>query len=444
MKKVNLALKEKLIHRDNLSIRVAQTRADWDLAHHMLNEEHSLGAGKEAGDRLCQFVMEDGQIAAIMIWCASAWHLADRDQYIGWDPVTRSKRLKLVVQLRRFLVLEKTRRPNLASCALALGMRELPDSWFEHHGYRPLMAESFSDIESHHGTVYKATNWKYIGDTKGFSQDHTDYYVPNGRPKKLWLKEFRPKAPALMCNHELPEDCKKAETRGGGPTSPLPAVTLKTLRDAFLQVPDPRRPQSRRYHLPGLLGLIALGLLMGGRDVLDIWRKVEDLNESQRYAIGLRRRDKETKKLIMPSYDTLNNILKTIDPVAYAEALTAWLQANQGLLPNSLALDGKSVGNAQFGMIITLCRHEDGRPVGMIPANGKKEDCEVSEARSLLENPTVNLAGSLITADSLHNKTPTIQSILRKGGDYLIATKDNTKRRKKNSKQALSGTPFLK
>ena len=25
-------------------------------------------------------------------------------------------------------------------------------------------------------------------DTKGFSQDHTDYYLPSGRPKKLWLK----------------------------------------------------------------------------------------------------------------------------------------------------------------------------------------------------------------------------------------------------------------
>jgi hypothetical protein len=31
---------------------------------------------------------------------------------IGWDPVTRSQRLKLVVQLRRFLVVGKTRRPE--------------------------------------------------------------------------------------------------------------------------------------------------------------------------------------------------------------------------------------------------------------------------------------------------------------------------------------------
>jgi hypothetical protein len=89
-----------------------------------------------------------------------------RDTIIGRDPVTRSQRLKLVVQLRRFLVLDQARRPNLASQCLGLGLRELPAQWLDQHGYRPLMAESFSDPESHAGTGYKATNWTYAGDTK--------------------------------------------------------------------------------------------------------------------------------------------------------------------------------------------------------------------------------------------------------------------------------------
>jgi hypothetical protein len=132
----------------------------------MLDEEHFLGAGREAGDRLCQFVIEDGRVAAVLIWCAAAWHIKDRDTIIGWDPVTRSRRLKLVAQLRRFLVPEQSRRPNLASQCLGRGLRELPAQWQAEHGYRPLLAESFSDPESHHGTVYKATNWTCEGDTK--------------------------------------------------------------------------------------------------------------------------------------------------------------------------------------------------------------------------------------------------------------------------------------
>jgi hypothetical protein len=427
----------------SLRIRTAETPADWQLAHSLLDEEHLLGAGREAGDRLCQFILEENEIVAVLIWCAAAWHLQDRDTIIGWDPVTRSQRLKLVVQLRRFLVPDKSRRPNLASQCLGLALRELPAHWHAEHGYRPLLAESFSDPESHHGTVYKVTNWTYAGDTKGFSQDHTDYYLPNGRPKKLWLKPLAKNACALLCAPQVPDDCQAGLTDGGGTRSPLKTDQLKTLRDAFLQVPDPRRPQSRRHPLSAMLTLVALGLLMGGRDMLNIWRRAAKLDQRQRAAIGLKVRHKESERLKMPGYDALNDLMNDIDPKAYAAALTQWLQANTGILPRSLAIDGKSIGDGKCGMIITLCRHEDGRPVAMIPATGKKEDSEVSEARALLADPQVRLENALITADPLHNKEPTLRGIVEKGGHYLIGAKGNTSNRFEAVEKALEGTPFL-
>jgi hypothetical protein len=51
-------------------------------------------------------------------------------------------------------------------------------------------------------------------------------------------------------------------------------------------VPDPRHAKSRRHPLSAMLALIALGLLMGARDVLDIWRKVACLSQSQRKTIA--------------------------------------------------------------------------------------------------------------------------------------------------------------
>ncbi len=426
-----------------LRIRIAQTPADWQIAHRMLDEEHLLGAGREAGDRLCQFILEEDEIVAVLVWCAAAWHLQDRDTMIGWDPVTRSQRLKLVVQLRRFLVAGKARRPNLASQTLGLALRELPARWHAEHGYRPLMAESFSDPESHHGTVYKVTNWTCAGDTKGFSQDHTDYYVANGRPKKLWLKPLAKNACVLLCAPEVPDDCKAGLTGGGGTRSPLKAGQLKTLHDAFLEVPDPRRPQSRRHPLGAMLTLIALGLLTGARDMLNIWRNAAKLDERQRAAIGLKVRHKGSGRLKMPGYDALNDLMNKIDPKSYAAALTAWLQANTGILPRSLAFDGKSIGDGKCGMIITLCRHEDGRPVAMIPATGKKEDSEASEARALLADPQVRLENALVTADPLHNKEPTLRVIIEKGGDYLVGTKGNTSARLEAVEKALENTPFL-
>jgi Domain of unknown function (DUF4338)/DDE_Tnp_1-associated len=424
-------------------VKVAHSAAEWRQAKAALGAEHGLGVGREAGDRLCQLVREDGKLVAVLVWCAAAWHLKARDETVGWDAVTRSKRLKLVVQLRRYLVLEATRRPNLASQCLGAGMRELVGQWESQHGYRPLLAESFSDPESHAGTVYKATNWAQAGLTKGYSQDHTDFYVPNGRPKKLWLKELAPNACALMCARELPPASQGAEGDGGGARSPLKVAQLESLRDVFRQVPDPRSATSRRHPLSAMLGLIALGLLMGARDVLDIWRKVACLSQRQREALGLRVRDKQSRRLTMPGYDALNDLLGAMDPAAYARALTAYLQAHAGSLPRSLALDGKSVGNGRCGMISTLCRHEDGRPVAMTVARGKKEDSEVSEGRALLADPQVQLANALVTADPLHNKEATVRVILDKGGDYLIGTKENTAKRLAGATQALKGTPFL-
>ena len=85
-----------------LKVKVAHSAQDWRRAKEALGREHGLGAGSEAGDRLCQLVMEDGKLAGVLVWCAAAWHLKDRDEAVGWDAVTRSERLKLVVQLRRF------------------------------------------------------------------------------------------------------------------------------------------------------------------------------------------------------------------------------------------------------------------------------------------------------------------------------------------------------
>src|SRR5258705_4210622 len=83
----------------SLEVKVAHSAAEWRQGKAALGREHGLGAGREAGDRICQLVREDGRLVAVLVWCAAAWHLKARDETVGWDAVTRSKRLKLVVQL---------------------------------------------------------------------------------------------------------------------------------------------------------------------------------------------------------------------------------------------------------------------------------------------------------------------------------------------------------
>ena len=67
----------------NLEIKVAHSAQDGRRAKAALGRAHGLGAGRQAGDRLGQLVFEGGQLVAVMVWCAAAWHLQARDQTVG-------------------------------------------------------------------------------------------------------------------------------------------------------------------------------------------------------------------------------------------------------------------------------------------------------------------------------------------------------------------------
>ena len=90
-----------------------------------------------------------------------------------------------------------------------------------------------------------------------------------------------------------------------------------------------------------MLTLVALGLLMGVRDMINIWKNVSPLSQAHRRSIGLRVINKESGLLKMPGYDALYDLFNKIDPHAYAKALTVWLQENTGTFPRSLLWTAK-------------------------------------------------------------------------------------------------------
>ena len=158
-----------------------------------LAAQHYLGAGRPVGDYLRQIVERDGQRVALLVWGPCCYALKDRDRWIGWSANQRVERLKLIVQNRRFLVLAaKGQSPHLASQTMSTALRALADQWREKFGYRPLLAESFTDPEAYAGTCYKASNWEPVGHSAGYSRHRADFYLANERPKRLWLRELSP------------------------------------------------------------------------------------------------------------------------------------------------------------------------------------------------------------------------------------------------------------
>jgi Domain of unknown function (DUF4338)/DDE_Tnp_1-associated len=390
----------------------------------LLKEGHYLGQAKPVGDFLRQVALRDGQWVGLLVWGPSAYKLKDRERWIGWSVPQRLQRLKLVVQNRRFLLLsQKGAEPNLASQVLGAACKALGAQWRQRFGYAPLLAESFTDPEAYAGTCYKASGWQPVGMSEGHSRHRPDFYVPNQRPKRLWLKALEPQARQRLGALALaPEDAPAAVRIQHG-VLPLNPPQVRSLFEVLRQAPDPRAKHTQ-FRIGAVLSLIALAILAGARDIAQIARFATRLHPKQRAALGLPRKAGTKGFYRVPGYNVFYQVLRRLDAEAFARHLNDWLQAQAGQLPAALALDGKMIRD-QIGLV-SLADHEEGSPVAVALMDQKEgtRRCEQSAALSLLESlPT--LEEKVVSADALHCQKATARAIVEKGGEYLLQIKAN-------------------
>jgi len=410
----------------------------------LLAGQHYLGAGRSVGDYLRQIIELAGQPVALLVWGPACYALKDRDLWISWSAPQRVERLKLVVQNRRFLLLAaKGEAPNLASQAMAAALRALPGQWREHFGYRPLLAESFTDPEAYAGTCYKASNWLAVGHSAGYSRHRADFYVPNDRPKRLWLYPLAPEARRQLRAVAVPADCRAGQIAPPAGVLPLNQPQMSSLLEVFRQAPDPRG-KSTRFRIGPVLTLIAMALLAGRREIAEIARFATTLTQPQRRQLGLPLKKGARAFHAVPGYSVFYQMLRRMDAEAFARRLTGWLQSCNGTLPQALALDGKMIRD-HIGLL-TLAQHEDGAPQAVAVYDQKEGTprCEQTAAAALLA-ALPPLDGKMITADPLHCQRRHARIIVEKGGDYLFQIKGNQPGllKRAQSLDALSGTPFL-
>lgn len=427
----------------HLSVRPLEAH-EHALAGQLLECEHYLGDCPD-GRQLLQVVEHHGRWVALLDWGPACWKLADREAHIGWTPQQRAQRLGLVVQNRRFLVLGSTRMPNLASRALGLALKALPEHWQTRHGYRPLMAETFTDIEQFEGTCYKASNWTPLGLTKGYERHRADYFKEHGRPKKLWIKSLNRNALRILTAIDVP----KAFLGGINLDTPerdlaLNKGQMQGLREHFRQhFKDPRQ-HNRTYPGSALLVFIAMALFAGRSTITSIQRYGNLLTQQQRAWLDFPL-IKGTKARKVPSWRALHNFLTQIDPKAFAECLNLWLGTNLGTLPRALAIDGKWIRDRALSLC--LSEHETGAPVAIgFAAETSKTDANKREGEqtvALRLYAETNLDGAIITGDALNCNQPQAHAVLEAGGDYFFQLKNENRHAYKAATHASQTTPFL-
>ena len=387
---------------------------------------HYMGESHSGGDTLRLVFEADGEWVALMVWGSACYRLKDRDAHIGWTPRLRAQRQKLVVMNRRFTLLgARGTRPNLASQVLGLAVRELPALWRKAHGYEPLLAETFCDMEASSGTCYRAAGWTPLGLTQGFSRHRRDFYVPNGNPKTLWVKALRPDAAQILCGLTLPPECIGGADCDGWGVLPLTALQAESLHEALCRVPDPR-DANRQFHIGAMLSILAMGVMGGARNTSQVIRFGKTLTLKQRKALGLPRFKSGSDYRKDPSYSAFYNLLRQLDVDAFARVMSEWLQAHEGTLPRQLALDGKFIGDVVG--IVSLVNVETGVPVAVAPASqreGEGRRCEVRVGRRLLAES--NLTQAIVSSDALHGQFETVRETAMSGGESLVQIKGNQK-----------------
>lgn len=426
-----------------LSIKVLASKRETARFNELCGKFHYMGEGRPAGDTLRMVVECDGEWVALLLWGSAAYRLKDRDEFIGWNNAQRAARQKLVVQNRRFVILaEPGERPNFASKVLGMVIRELPALWREHFGYEPLLVETFSDIEAREGTCYKASGWTPLGQTKGYSRHRADFYVPNDRPKKLWVRELRKDAAEILRAPQLPAECLEGARSDADGAMPIKTRQIESLHEALCRVSDPRAGNSK-YHIGAMLSILAMAVFSGHRHLAQVVRFANRMHMNHRKALSLPRR-KGGNYRDVPGYTAFYNLLKQLDIDAFAGVLTDWLEQYSGTLPKALALDGKYIRDVAG--IVCLADHETGVPVAMIGSSqkeGEGDRCEMKAGQKLVEAEEC-LDNAIITADALHCQRNFSRAVVERGGEILVQAKDNQKTVRSNTQTRLeNASPLL-
>jgi len=399
----------------------------------LMTQHHYLKTDVLVGEQLRYIAVIEGQWLALLSWSAASKHLQFREKWVGWDDRQRRRRLAMIANNSRFLILPGVNYPNMASKVLALNCHALSAHWQKKYNHPILVVESFVDSQLFRGTCYKAQGWTLLGKTKGFERCRQDYYTEHKRPKQLWVREIHTDACQILCATKLPQHLQAVEDK----VIPLPTHSTKELGNLLKmsrEIPDWRGRKGRDYPLPTLVSIIVLATICGVvRGQRDLAAFAEKLTQPQLRA--LRSYYGKDKRYHAPKETTFQRILAGLDPVAFEKVLRTWEIKVRGIEADLgedtlIAIDGKTqrgsdpeVGDKLKPQIVSALSLPSTHVLGSVLV--EKKTNEIPAARELLEKIGPQ-DGKTMMLDALHSNQQSMRQIYQdNGADYLMPVKGN-------------------
>ena len=406
---------------DHGHIRLLTTPEDMARCDRAIIEHHYLHNVSLVGEHLRYAFIYKGRWLAVATWSAAAFHIKDRDQFIGWSGEQCRRRRALLVNNSRLLVMPDCHYANLISRFMKLMLQRLSADWQKRWGHALALVETFVDPRYYTGTAYKVSGWCHLGKSAGWKRDAEDFYEKNDAPKQIWVRELVKKARVKLCAAQLPPEWAGVEADAPVRcTAKVPEI--RSLMETLLQeVPEFRRAQALAYPLPGLVCLMVMaaaqGVVRGPQDLADY---ADTLSQGQLRALRFRA-DPHTREIRCPKKTTFTRVLHEVDHDLIERVLLRWQDQILGPRQDRMVIfDGKKVRHA--GVEIVNAVDSQGRFLGSVITASKSN--EIPAARQLLAKQ--DLEGKIVVADAMHTQDETGQLILfEKGADYLLTVKGN-------------------
>lgn len=199
----------------------------------------------------------------------------------------------------------------------------------------------------------------------------------------------------------------------------------RPLIEVFAAMPDFRKPRGKRHPLAAIFALACCAMLCGARSYSAIAEWGRNYGTRIAQALGFTHST--------PCAATLHTIFRHVDRDEFEAHLGTWADSIVGSLPDAparrgpaVALDGKTLrGSKKQGApgthLLSALAHQVGVTLAQHAVDDKTN--EITAVETLLQR--LVLDGRIVTMDALLTQRHVAQTIVDKGGDYVMIVKEN-------------------